>query len=70
MPAAIAACRAGFWPCAAVSTWPRITSETSLPATPACVERRLDRDPAQFVRGHRGEGAEEATDRAYAWQRL
>src|SRR3546814_5602257 len=27
-PAAIEAWRAGFWPCAAVSTWPRMTSET------------------------------------------
>src|SRR5689334_1354768 len=35
-PAAIDACRAGFWPWAAVSTWPRITSETSSGATPAC----------------------------------
>src|SRR5688572_975016 len=34
-PAAIEAWRAGFWPWAAVSTWPRITSETSSAATPA-----------------------------------
>src|SRR3954467_3226679 len=33
MPAAMAAWRAGFWPWAAVSTWPRITSETSSPVT-------------------------------------
>src|SRR5476649_545243 len=33
MPAAIEAWRAGFWPWAAVSTCPRITSETSSPAT-------------------------------------
>ena len=29
MPAAIAAWRAGFWPVAAVSTWPNTTSEIS-----------------------------------------
>src|SRR5215217_5551847 len=29
MPAAMAACRAGFWPVLAVSTWPKITSSTS-----------------------------------------
>ena len=34
-PAAMAAWRAGFCPCAAVSTWPRITSSTSAASTPA-----------------------------------
>ena len=34
-PAAIAAWRAGFWPCAAVRIWPRMTSCTSSGATPA-----------------------------------
>ena len=29
------ACRAGFWPCPAVSTWPRMVSETSSGETPA-----------------------------------
>src|SRR5690348_6604848 len=33
MPAAMEAWRAGFWPWAAVRTWPRITSETSSPVT-------------------------------------
>src|SRR5581483_1085776 len=33
MPAAMEAWRAGFCPCAAVSTWPRMTSETSSPVT-------------------------------------
>ena len=32
-PAAIAACRAGFWPVSAVSTCPMMTSSTSSPAT-------------------------------------
>src|SRR5687768_6359316 len=36
MPAAIDAWRAGFWPWAAVSTWPRMTSDTSSGATLAC----------------------------------
>ena len=35
MPAAIDAWRAGFWPWPAVSTWPRMTSETSPGCTPA-----------------------------------
>src|SRR5262245_57454372 len=35
MPPAIEACRAGFWPWPAVRIWPRITSETSAPSTPA-----------------------------------
>ena len=34
-PALICACRAGFWPCAAVSTWPRMVSETSPFSIPA-----------------------------------
>ena len=34
-PALMCACRAGFCPCAAVSTWPRMVSETSSGATPA-----------------------------------
>ena len=34
-PAQIAAWRAGFWPTAAVSTWPMITSDTWSGATPA-----------------------------------
>jgi len=34
-PALMAAWRAGFCPCPAVSTWPRITSQTSPGATPA-----------------------------------
>jgi hypothetical protein len=34
-PALICAWRAGFWPCAAVSTWPRMVSETSDLSTPA-----------------------------------
>ena len=29
------ACRAGFWPPPAASTWPRMTSETSPGSTPA-----------------------------------
>src|SRR5579863_5326534 len=33
MPAAIEAWRAGFWPWAAVRTWPRMTSEISSPET-------------------------------------
>src|SRR5207253_2309091 len=33
MPAFMAACRAGFCPWPAVSTWPRITSSTSSPAS-------------------------------------
>ena len=33
-PAATCAWRAGFWPWAAVSTWPRIVSDTSSAATP------------------------------------
>src|SRR5882724_4696414 len=35
MPAAMEACRAGFWPCPAVRICPMITSDTSAPATPA-----------------------------------
>src|SRR5215831_8265544 len=35
MPAAIEACWAGFWPWPAVRIWPRITSETCGPSTPA-----------------------------------
>ena len=35
-PAAIEAWRAGFWPWPAVSTWPRMTSETS----PGCIPAR------------------------------
>jgi hypothetical protein len=34
-PALICAWRAGFWPCAAVRTWPRIVSDTSALSTPA-----------------------------------
>ena len=34
-PALICACRAGFCPCAAVSTWPRMVSDTSPGSTPA-----------------------------------
>src|SRR6056297_2093926 len=34
-PALTCAWRAGFWPCAAVSTWPRIVSETSVLSMPA-----------------------------------
>ena len=34
-PAARAAWRAGFWPCAAVSTWPRMTSSTLPGSMPA-----------------------------------
>ena len=35
MPAAMDACRAGFWPWPAVSTWPSMTSETSPGCRPA-----------------------------------
>src|SRR3569623_404176 len=35
MPALIDACRAGFWPCAAVRIWPMITTETREGSMPA-----------------------------------
>ena len=35
MQAAMEAWRAGFWPCPAVRIWPRTTSETCGPSTPA-----------------------------------
>jgi hypothetical protein len=35
MPAPRAACRAGFWPQPAVSTWPMITSSTAAASMPA-----------------------------------
>ena len=50
MPAAIDAWRAGFWPWPAVSTWPRITSETSPGCDAGALERGLDRDLAELVR--------------------
>ena len=62
MPAAIDAWRAGFWPWAAVSTWPRITSRHVLRRDARLLERRLDRDAAELVRGGGGEGAEEGAD--------
>jgi hypothetical protein len=60
-PAAIEAWRAGFWPWPAVSTWPRITSDTSSGATRPG-ERGFDRDAAELVAGRGGEGAEEGAD--------
>ena len=42
MPAAIEAWRAGFWPWPAVSTWPRITSETRAGFNAAALQRGLD----------------------------
>ena len=33
-PASMDACRAGFWPAAAASTWPMMTSSTSLGSIP------------------------------------
>ena len=63
MPAAIDAWRAGFWPWAAVSTWPRMTSDTSSGGDARLRQRRLDGDAAELVGGGGGEGAEEGADR-------
>ena len=62
-PALIAACRAGFWPCPAVSTWPRITSSTSPPVHLGALQRLLDGDRAQIVRRRVRERAIERADR-------
>ena len=48
-PAAMEAWRAGFWPWAAVSTWPRITSLTSPPSTLARSSAARIGDLAQLV---------------------
>ena len=55
--------RAGFWPWPAVSTWPRMVSETSLGRDAGALERGLDRRGAELVRRRVGEGAVEAADR-------
>ena len=62
-PAAIAAWRAGFWPCAAVRIWPMMTSLHLLRLHPGALERALDGDRAELMRGERGEGAVEGADR-------
>ena len=49
MPAAIEACRAGFWPWPAVRIWPMITSLTRAAFDARPVQRSLDRDLAEFV---------------------
>ena len=62
-PAAMEAWRAGFWPWAAVSTWPRMTSLTSSRVDLGALQRGLDRDFAQLVRRHGRKGAAERADR-------
>ena len=52
--------RAGFMPCAAVSTWPRMVWPTSSFATPARATTSSSTAGAELVRGHAREGAEEA----------
>ncbi len=61
-PALICACRAGFWPCAAVSTWPRMVSETSALSMPARATISSSTRGAEIMRGGGGEGAAERAD--------
>ena len=63
MPAAIEAWRAGFWPWAAVSTWPRMTSVTSSPRDLGALQRGPDGDLAQLVGGNGCEGPAEGPHR-------
>ena len=62
MPASIEAWRAGFWPCPAVRIWPMITSETACRRSGA-LQRRLDRDLAQFMGRQVAQSAVERADR-------
>ena len=58
-----AAWRAGFWPWAAVRTWPRMTSSTASGFDAGAGDRGLDGRRAQDVGRNAGEGAVETADR-------
>ena len=65
-PPFIAACRAGFWPWPAVSTWPKITSSTSPPWIPARSMTPLITAAPRSCAGVLAKGAVEGADRRAA----
>ena len=62
-PALIAACRAGFCPWPAVSTWPRTHVRHLGGIDLGAAQRLLDHDRTQLVRRQRAQAAVERADR-------
>ena len=62
-PAPSAAWRAGAWPWPAIRQLPISTSSDGVAGDAGALDRGLDRDAAELVRGERAEIAEQAADR-------